>query len=287
MNLFGDKEPTAGEIMAEAICTYKPTHIFGMFSGGRDSLVACHHASQLRGFSGCFHANTGIGIEKTREYVRQTCVDLGWPLVELHPPQSYEDFVRSFGFPGPAMHGMVYNRLKERCVRELIRTHKQGRHDHIMLVSGIRQQESRRRMGYDHPTQKQGSQIWCNPLFYWSKVERDEYIDQHKLPKNPVAEALGMSGECCCGAFAGSKGCTPEAELARIGIIDPSVPVEIARLAEIAKQNGKPCRWGYPPLPKDEPAIREILELEIPPYMPLCSSCEFKKVQESAGCNSK
>ncbi|HEX5324408.1 MAG TPA: phosphoadenosine phosphosulfate reductase family protein [Capsulimonadaceae bacterium] len=278
MNLFSEKplyEPS--EILLDAVERYQPTHIFGMFSGGRDSLVACHMASYLQGFSGCFHANTGIGIERTREYVRQTCRDYGWHLVELHPPKTYEEFVSEFGFPGPAMHGMVYNRLKERCVRDLVRIHKQNRHDNIMLVSGIRQQESRRRMGYDDPTQKRDSQIWVNPIFYWSRERRDLYIKSEGLPCNPVADALGMSGECLCGAFAGSKGELPESELRRIAIIDSSVPKEIERLSRIAKAHGKPCRWGYAPPRENERDIREALELEGQTFMPLCSSCHFNK----------
>lgn len=278
MNLFSEKSLyEAEDILADAVERYKPTHIFGMFSGGRDSLTACHFASKLPGFSGCFHANTGIGIERTREYVRQTCREQSWPLIELKSDDTYEWFVSNYGFPGPAMHGIIYTYLKERCVRELVRLHKANRLDHIMLVSGVRQQESKRRMGYDDPVTKHGCQIWANPVFYWNKQRRDDFIKDIAIETNPVADALGMSGECLCGAFAGSKGGLPEDELKRIAIIDPSIPKEIDRLTEIAKAHGKPCRWGYPPPPESESEIREALELEGQTFMPLCSSCVFTK----------
>jgi 3'-phosphoadenosine 5'-phosphosulfate sulfotransferase (PAPS reductase)/FAD synthetase len=109
------------KIVETAIERYSPNHVLGLFSGGHDSLCACHIASQHPNFSGVVHINTGIGIEETRQFVRDTCQREGWELLELHPPETYESLVVEHGFPGPAHHYKMYQRLKERCLRQLLR----------------------------------------------------------------------------------------------------------------------------------------------------------------------
>lgn len=49
---------------------YEPSAVYGLFSGGHDSLCSTHIASTMPNFKGVVHANTGIGIEETREFVR-------------------------------------------------------------------------------------------------------------------------------------------------------------------------------------------------------------------------
>jgi 3'-phosphoadenosine 5'-phosphosulfate sulfotransferase (PAPS reductase)/FAD synthetase len=143
---------------------HRPNKVLGLFSGGHDSLCACHMASTVPPFDGCVHVNTGIGVEATREFVRSTCRQNGWPLLEYHPPVSYEEIVLRWGFPGPAGHTLVYNRLKERCLRQLVRDHKAAPQDCILLVSGVRRQESRWRMGFVQPIQQEGARVWVTPL---------------------------------------------------------------------------------------------------------------------------
>ena len=92
-------------ILAEAIERYRPVKVFGLFSGGHDSLCACHLASTQPRFDGCVHVNTGIGIEETREFVCATCRDHGWPLIEFHPPVSYDQIVLRWELPLPASGG--------------------------------------------------------------------------------------------------------------------------------------------------------------------------------------
>ena len=68
--------------------------IYGMFSGGHDSLCAAALASLHPLFAGAIHINTGIGIEETREFVRDTCERHFWPLHEIHAPEGkYEQMV--------------------------------------------------------------------------------------------------------------------------------------------------------------------------------------------------
>lgn len=75
---------------------------FVLFSGGNDSTVLAH---MMRGRSDyAVHCNTTIGIEKTRQFVRDTCKEWGLELLERVAPISYRELVIERGFPGPAMH---------------------------------------------------------------------------------------------------------------------------------------------------------------------------------------
>jgi 3'-phosphoadenosine 5'-phosphosulfate sulfotransferase (PAPS reductase)/FAD synthetase len=73
-------------IIEEAVKQFSPIRVYGLFSGGHDSLCATHLVSQTAHFDGAVHINTGIGIEETRQFVRDTCEQMGWPLDERHPP---------------------------------------------------------------------------------------------------------------------------------------------------------------------------------------------------------
>src|SRR5690606_17671643 len=101
-------EPTT--ILAHAIAEHRPVAVFACFSGGHDSLVSTHwtmrHAPAMTEAPvRVLHINTGIGIEETRRFVRETCAAYGWPLWERHAAEGeFGRFVRTHGFPGPAQH---------------------------------------------------------------------------------------------------------------------------------------------------------------------------------------
>jgi 3'-phosphoadenosine 5'-phosphosulfate sulfotransferase (PAPS reductase)/FAD synthetase len=166
-------------------------------------------------------------------------------------------------------HSLVYGRLKERCLRQLVREHKAARGDRVLLVSGIRRQESRRRMGYVEPVQADGARVWAAPLLNWSHDDKYAYLDAHALDRNPVVERLCMSGECLCGAFA-RKG-----ELDEIAFWYPDVAARIRALEARAAAAGVPCRWGQAPAAGERTATS--------PVAGLCWSCGAKKATEGDG----
>jgi len=254
----------AHDIISEAIELYQPCTMFGLFSGGHDSLVACHIASRFKLFAGCVHINTGIGVEETREYVRSTCKAFSWPLREMQSKISYESLVLKWGFPGPASHGVMYTQLKERCLRQLVRESKTGPRARVLLIGGARSQESTRRMGNAEPHCREGCRAWCSPIVYWSTDERNDYIDAAKLPKNRVVAKLCMSGECLCGAFA------KPGEYLDISHHFPEVAQQIRDLEAKAKAAGVHCRWGERPPRKCSAPTGE------PPLFSLCWSCGNK-----------
>lgn len=265
---------TPDEIIEKAVCLYDPSHIYGLMSGGHDSLCATHIAAANRRFadrfSGVVHINTGIGIEETRQYVRDTCKAFGWSLKELtaqdYKPgeQTYEELVVERGFPGPAMHWKMYHRLKERALRALVRD-TGNRKRKIMLVSGRRRAESTRRMVNVDEVIKTGQAapspriVWANPIADWESIDKHKYMSKHNLPRNEVVERLCMSGECLCGAFA------KPGELEVIRAHYPAAAEEIDRIAAKAKEAGVPCVWGRRP-------GESIPDLQ-PDEQTMCSSC--------------
>lgn len=114
----------------DAVEAENPSAIFALFSGGHDSLCATHIAANHPRFKAVVHCNTGIGIEETREYVRQVCRDQGWPLYERHPDRfTYRDLILGaggyHGMPGgPRSHMRAYYYLKSRAIDGIVRDFK-------------------------------------------------------------------------------------------------------------------------------------------------------------------
>ena len=216
-----------------------------LFSGGNDSTILAHMMRHRADYA--VHANTTIGIEETRQFVRDTCQTWGLELLERTAPTSYRELVLERGFPGPAMHFKMYQRLKERCLdqvrRELVGTPRKER---VLFIAGRRRAESRRRANIPLWEVK-GSIIWASPIAMWTKEDMAVYRaiaarDGDPVPFNSVSDALGMSGECLCGAFA------QDDELDRIRLFYPDTAAEIEQLEADVKAAGikEPfCRWGH------------------------------------------
>jgi 3'-phosphoadenosine 5'-phosphosulfate sulfotransferase (PAPS reductase)/FAD synthetase len=232
-----------------------------LFSGGNDSTTLAHLFRDTA--THAIHANTTIGIEQTRQFVRDTCTEWGIPLIEKVAPVSYRDLVIERGFPGPAMHFKMYQRLKERCL-DAARTDlgvANSRSNVAIFIAGRRRQESKRRA--DVPLwERDGSVIWVSPLAFWTKLDLNTYrLMNPSIPRNPASDTLHMSGECLCGAFA------HRGELDEIGHWYPEVRAEIEALeAEVrAAGHAEPfCTWGHG---QGKPAEQ---------VGPMCTSCDAR-----------
>jgi 3'-phosphoadenosine 5'-phosphosulfate sulfotransferase (PAPS reductase)/FAD synthetase len=236
-----------------------------LFSGGNDSSTLMDLMVRLGVATHAIHANTTIGIEETRQFVRDRCQDLGVPLLEELPPQSFAELVLEQGFPGPAMHFKMYQRLKERCLRQARRKLVTNpRKERVLFIAGRRRAESARRSDIPE-NERVGSTIWASPIANWEKSDLEEYREVFGLPRNPVADALGMSGECLCGAFA------EVGELDRIRHHHPEVADEIEMLeAQLLAKGTVPeekCMWGWGAYRGDAKPSKSG---------PLCSSCDFR-----------
>lgn len=212
-----------------------------LYSGGNDSTILTHLFKGSADFA--VHINTGIGIEDTRQFVRDTCKAWDLPLIEERG-DSYRDLVIAHGFPGPAHHFKMYQRLKERGLRKVRnRLVKHPYRERVLFIAGRRRQESERRK--DIPKhERDGSIVWASPLVSWTDEDMATYREMFPdVPRNPVSDHLHMSGECLCGAFAKPN------ELDEVGFFYPDVAVEIRGLeAEVAAAGNVPparCRWGW------------------------------------------
>lgn len=251
------------DVLEEACMGKLP--IYALFSGGHDSLVSTFQASQHRMFAGVVHINTGIGIEETRQFVRNTCKAYGWPLTEmfaakLKKPQVYEDIVRKYGFPGPAAHSLMYRLLKERALREF--KAQVASRKPLVLCTGSRRQEGkkRQRMAYVMALQRLGQWIWVAPCVEWEQADVEQCMRVHSLPRNPVKDKMCISGECLCGAYARYE------ERAEIRDSYPDTDAELSRIEAIAAEAGVPSVWGKSP-------SRDRLRSSEEVFMPLCSDC--------------
>lgn len=231
----------AAQIIDEAMNDFKPTHVLAAFSGGNDSMAASHFASLRPEFGGAFNANTGIGVEATRVHMREQCRLRGWRLYEYEAPpprwarkgeSAYSALIRHFGFPGPAMHSLMYQRLKERCIEAMLRDLRAAGPARVLLVTGVRSSESARRKIPGHlkavDVLRGKSYAFCAPLINWSGEDRDAYLADHDLPENPVSARLGYSGECLCGSFARPN------EIEAVRRVCPAAHAELVRLEGVA-----------------------------------------------------
>lgn len=238
-----------------------------LYSGGNDSTVLAHLFRDTADYA--VHINTGIGIEATREFVRETCAAWGLPLIEEHPPpgSTYDELVITHGFPGPAHHWKMYQRLKERGLRKVRK--RLVRHpfrERVVFLAGRRRDESDRRRSVPEDGRDR-SIVWASPLVNWTALDLNTYRMVHPdTPRNEVSALLHMSGECLCGAFARRD------ELDEIGAWYPETRVRIEALEARVRDAGHPaerCRWGWGAYRTDIARSRSG---------PLCSSCEGEGV---------
>lgn len=262
-----DAIASTAALITEARERYAPKTVVAMYSGGNDSTTMLHLVREQ--VDAACHINTGIGIERTRQFVRDTCADWNLPLIEELTAESYEDIVLEYGFPGPSMHRVMYSRLKERPLRQVVKRLKDGdRKARIVLLSGIRRWESARRFyaGYEPINEGESGVVWVNPLWDWTAELMLEYRRAFPVPRNEVSDLIHMSGECLCGAFA------HPGELDEIALWFPEVAERIRKLEHRAEQRGVPCRWEASPPPRQIDGQEEMW----PEVGPLCTACEAR-----------
>lgn len=217
----------AAQIMDEAseVCEgYEVTAIVGLFSGGNDSTVLSHMFRDVVTHFG--HANTQVGAEPTRQFVRDTSRRWGVPLLEEMPlpGYGYEDlilrqarsvtsrakypFVFAGGFPGPSDHQTFFGYLKDRALRKIRgKFNDTPTRQRVIYIDGRRKDESAARTAYAKsgrlsPVQVVGSVVRVSPLINWSKLDMNQYRRENPdVPRNETADLMHMSMECACGCY--------------------------------------------------------------------------------------
>lgn len=239
----------AHEILTDAVTVHAEGHtITGhliLFSGGNDSTVLAHLMRNRA--DAAVHANTGIGIEQSRQFVRDVCRGWNLELIEEHTPERYEDLVIEHGFPGPAHHMKMFQRLKDRPLMQVRgRYVSNGYRERVVFIAGRRRAESTRRKNIPIH-ERRDAVIWASPLVMWTKFDMNTYrLMQAEagdpVPVNEVSDLIHMSGECLCGAYA------KPGELEELRVWFPDVVQTIESLEARVRAAGIRApfdRWGH------------------------------------------
>ena len=258
-----DAVSEARQIVSDAQEEFDPVATCILYSGGRDSSVVLDVCEEFA--THIVHIDTGTGLRPTRDFVHEECARRGLDLI-VERGESFRDMVLKHGFPGPAAHLYAYSLLKERALRKVRRRFiTNGRKQRILFLSGVRLDESSRRMvnGQQGTVQREGSVVWVAPLLTWQNDEMADYRKTHDVQASPVYEHIHISGECLCGAFGTA------AELDEIEFFfpdDPSVRMLRELEAEAKAKGVSPCKWG----PGRADDFRDRTSGR------LCSSCEMR-----------
>jgi len=234
----------------------------GLVSGGKDSTVTAHKADEEVGLDLLAYLDTRTGADDTLEYVQELADALDIQLWTLRTNESYEEWVEEHGFPGPQMHFMAYNKLKDRQLQKLATVCGGELH----FYAGYRKSESDRRMRNVEPTQEYDRWTVHAPIHDFSEQDVWDYIETHDLPHNELWDTLGRSADCWCGAY-GSPEELIDAEAC--GLED--VVSDIRDLESDIERDDERDVWGWGGMSNvEQRAARESGK-----SMKLCSDCSY------------
>jgi 3'-phosphoadenosine 5'-phosphosulfate sulfotransferase (PAPS reductase)/FAD synthetase len=96
----------------------------------------------------------------------------------------------------------MYRSLKERQIGKLATlVGGRGNSGELHLWTGVRSDESQRRMQHVEPESDGPRWTWHAPVHDWTKQDCEDYLARFDLPQNPLWDTLGRSGDCFCGCF--------------------------------------------------------------------------------------
>lgn len=198
---------TTEAILNETLQMHKPSLIVCSYSGGYDSMVATHktlewakrHAHSASIITVAI--DTRLHADGWPEYVRQSAKEIGARRFEIWQTTMLDKWIadveeRGFAYR-KAQHKIYFYYLKQNAFRAVVAHYKKHRHDRIMFITGVRRSESKERAGTPE-WERNGSNVWCNPLVYWGEQEIHEYRFAHDLPENPFYAQTNNSGDCLC-----------------------------------------------------------------------------------------
>jgi len=229
-------------------------------SGGKDSTVAAHVATQQTNIRFLVYLDTRTGIEDNRKYCEDLADALGLQLWTLRTHESFEDRVQEHGFPGPSRNSIMYRTLKERQLQELATITE----DDLHLWTGVRAFESENRMGSVQPEYDAQRWTWHAPLHDWTQADINEHLQAHDLPQNDLWSTLGRSGDCYCGCY-GNR----EELLDLVAADQEDHAAWIQALEESVSQPDATGKWAWQSMSENEQRAERVEDDQIT----LCSKC--------------
>lgn len=261
------------DIVMEAILRYNPYAIVLMLSGGDDSITALQTALMLGiRIDAIIHGVTGTGLSAVRKYCQETAERHRIKFIAADAGKAFEDYVDRKGFFGVGVgaHKFSYHLLKKgpfiKAISKHFRRRALGRN--ILMLNGVRIEESTNRaQNYgDNPYNLDGANVWVNIIHYWEKSDCMDLIEGASIIRNPVAIALGRSGECNCG--------TMQNETARIACAqyEPEWGEWMNRIRKHAIQKHG---WDIGQNPsKKRMAEVKAASAQMDDFMPMCVGCK-------------
>lgn len=242
-----------------------PYERVALFSGGHDSLASTHYVMEELDGDVVVHIDTGTGIDDNQQFVEDVCEEYGWELEIITPNTTLVDFAKRWGFPKAPGHSWIYRYLKEHPLQSFARDCENKPY----YFTGVRSDESVRRMEtVDAEGSDAGQWFWRAPIADWTDEDVEEYIDEEDLPRNPVVEVLGRSGECFCGAFSD--------RWSELNTLEEHYPEHAEWIYEIEQEvqedigeDESHCYWATSGLTDEE--VEQLKEQEDTPV--LCSGC--------------
>lgn len=241
------------------------TKVYGLCSGGKDSMSACAVAHKIRPLDGIILVDTTIvarnGDDKP-SYIaaRKFAEQIGVPFICIKPKddlkkgyeevpcigkygmgKTYENYCKKYGFPHAGQHDTAMRWLKKKALVGFVMSQtKSG--ERIALISGVRENESSRRevnsqiIGIDDDTPRI---IWIAPIYHWTTKQAYAYVKENNYTLSESYTMLHISGDCLCGAFAKKE----ESHL--ISMFYPDTGKQIVEIEKVAGTNhGGLKHWG-------------------------------------------
>jgi 3'-phosphoadenosine 5'-phosphosulfate sulfotransferase (PAPS reductase)/FAD synthetase len=248
-----------------------PYEDIAMFSGGYDSLVATHYTMQKLGGDCVLHIDTKTGLDKNKQFVENVCENFGWELEVISPDKTLTEFAKEWGFPKAHSHSWIYRYLKENPLSKFVTSLES---DKPRMYTGVRKSESDRRMKNVTAGSEENSNgrwIWESPIADFSADDVREYMIKNGLPRSPVVENIGRSGECFCGAYSD--------RFAELVSLKEEYPEQYDWVKDVEKEvqeeigsDESYCYWGTSGLSSDE--LTEVMENHSDEQdMTMCADC--------------
>lgn len=254
--------------------------VWGLCSGGKDSMTACYIAHKYRPLNGIVTVDTTIGVFKVvngkkiyvaLEAAKKFADLLGIQHIIIKPKKSFKEYVQKYGMPHPGQHNAVYRELKWKPMVKFVRSRKgpKGEYYDVVFISGVRILESKKRFISAKPTQVDPTvkrMRFVAPIIYWDTETVIKFIQEKQFPKSDSYNTLHLSGDCLCGAYA-EKG---ESEL--ISLFYPECGRYIAECEKQANKDHKGKNgWG-----NNTPMIHALEQTDLEDF--ICADCSTGRI---------
>ncbi|MFP4218437.1 MAG: phosphoadenosine phosphosulfate reductase family protein [Salinarchaeum sp.] len=140
------------------------------------------------------YLDTRIGVPLNRLYVEQLCDYFDVQLWTLRTDESFLEWLRRDGAPGPGAHGNVRNELKNRQSSKLT-----SLADNPVFVLGLSADESPNRAAMSKVVEKR-RHVEVLPVHRLSLKKRAEVILRSDIPRNPLWSYPEVIKDCGCSA---------------------------------------------------------------------------------------